>query len=203
MLTSDQEVILRTYTNLMDEARKRLSWIDHIISGKAGLDPVIAKECAYSQIRLTCELVALGCLVAHGDIPETKTPKLQKLWSAPTIISELGKLHPDFFPNPRTLKLVRPGQWHFDHVAHDYLTKDRLLELYGRAGDALHRGHLKNILSGASVPTPDLVGVKSDFDALLGLLLIHEMSLSNGDRFVCQLNNADGKVQALLATRNP
>lgn len=203
MFEDKHQQALSTYSNLMVEARSRLSWIEHIAGGKTGLDAVVARESAYLQIRLTCELIALGCLVAHGDIEGTQTPKLQKQWSASAIFVELEKLHPDFFPNPRQLKSVGPGQWHFDHVAHDYLDKERFIALYGRTGDVLHRGNLKGIVSGKNALVSDLAPVRAEFEALLGLLLIHEMALLNGDRFVCQLNNADGLVQVLVGARTP
>ena len=83
MLTQSQNEILKTYADLMSEAKARLSWIAHMVNGQSGLDPVIARESCDLQIRLICELIALCCLVVHGDIEEAKGAKFQKQWSAP------------------------------------------------------------------------------------------------------------------------
>jgi hypothetical protein len=198
VLSEAQQLALTRYVDLMGEVKRRLDWLNHIIDGKTGLDPVIARESAYLQVRLTCETVALACLVAHGDIEETQAPKLQKEWSAAAIISALEKLHPEFFPVPRTPVSQGPGKWHFDYVQHEYLSKEQFLGVYGRSGDVLHRGHLKNVLSGEKPLEKELASVKATFDGLLGLLLVHHMPLFNGDQFVCFLNNAEGKVQAMI-----
>jgi hypothetical protein len=201
-LVPQQQQALATYIALMGEARARLAWIDFFVSGKSALDNVIARECAYLQIRLTCELVALSCLVAHGDIAETQAPKLQKQWSASVIFAELERLHPDFFPNPRRLVSRGPGHWHFDFVTHNYLNREQFVQLYGRTGDSLHRGNLKNIVSGKDARTSNLEEVKAEGEALRGLLWIHEMPLVSGDRFVCLMENAEGEVQALVGLRD-
>jgi hypothetical protein len=45
---------------------------------------------------MICELIAMGCLVAHGDLDHAT--KLRREWAADRIMEELEKLHPHFFP---------------------------------------------------------------------------------------------------------
>jgi hypothetical protein len=50
----------------------------------------LIREYCFLQLRMLCELIALGCLVAHGDI--TKTKYFQKAYKADDILERLGKL---------------------------------------------------------------------------------------------------------------
>jgi hypothetical protein len=183
----------------MEETRARLAWTDHLLGPSARLDPVVARESAFLQMRLICELVALGCLVAHGDLEATRSTKLRSEWSAGQIMAKLEKLHADFFPRPHVLRTVGPGQWRFDDVSHDYLTKPRFLALYGGAGDVLHRGNLQKFLASKGRLSGRLDDARSQLAALSALLRIHQMGLTNGERFVCLLANGEGQVQTLRA----
>jgi hypothetical protein len=90
-------------------------------------------------------LITLGALVAHGDIAATKSSKLQKAWHAKEIMDELLKLHPEFYPYP-----MRQGAHNhriLDAVDPSPLPRDELLNLYGKAGDYLHRGSVKKLIS--------------------------------------------------------
>jgi hypothetical protein len=136
------------YANLMQEVKVRLEAINVGLTGQTNLPSPIARETCYLQLRMICELIALGCLVAHGDISAIKLEKFRKEWSAEKIINALSALHPDFYPRPVIQKKSEElgVNWHFDSVASGFLTKAELLELYGKCGDILHRGRLKNLL---------------------------------------------------------
>jgi hypothetical protein len=124
MLTPRQNEILTAYANLMSETKARLSWIAHMVNGQSKLDPVIARESCDLQIRLICELIALCCLVVHGDIEEVKGAKFQKQWSAPELLKGLETLHPHFYPMPQAPpESTGPGSWHFSDFEGDFLTK--------------------------------------------------------------------------------
>jgi hypothetical protein len=63
----------RAYATLMDEARARLDAIPIIHSALGPFVPTyVVDESAYTQLRMVCEIIAIGCLVAHGDIPATR-----------------------------------------------------------------------------------------------------------------------------------
>jgi hypothetical protein len=59
--------------------------------------PAPAIELSYLQLRLICEAIALGCLLVHGDIPQSRTGHLKKEYHAGRIINALEKLHSTFF----------------------------------------------------------------------------------------------------------
>jgi hypothetical protein len=71
----------------MREVKERVGAIEHALNGRTGLHEIQVQEFCYLQLRLLCELIALGCLVAHGHIKETR--KIKDQWSANIIISML------------------------------------------------------------------------------------------------------------------
>jgi|SRR5882724_2304781 len=64
-------------------------------------------EFCYLQLRMLCELIAVGCLVVHGDVEGTKG--LCKVWAADKVMKRLEKLHPDFYPHPMVFTFPKPG----------------------------------------------------------------------------------------------
>jgi hypothetical protein len=54
------------YAQLMEEAKSRLTAIDGAVKGESGLPVLFVREFCYLQLRMPCEAIALGCLVAHA-----------------------------------------------------------------------------------------------------------------------------------------
>ena len=93
MPTPRQTQALNLYRGIMVEIRVRIAAID---SGTGNylltIPPQIVREHCYLQLRMICELIAFGCLVANGEIKEVQQPKLQKQWTADKIMEELERL---------------------------------------------------------------------------------------------------------------
>ncbi len=74
-ITSQENEISGIYVNLMAEVRDRLRSLDRSrrpeFSGPMFGEDYLAAEYGMLQLRMVCELVALGCVVAHGDLPLT------------------------------------------------------------------------------------------------------------------------------------
>jgi hypothetical protein len=85
---------------------------------------------------MLCELIALGCLIAHEDIAATHTVTLQKAWSADKIIRRLENLHSNFYPHPIRLSVVSGGS-HMDRLESGFLTK---FDSQFASGEALTAG---------------------------------------------------------------
>jgi len=95
---------------------------------------------------MICELIALGCLAAHGDIPATRSGKMRKAYRPGTILTELERLHADFYPVPGRQVLSSSGTpIRVDRITDRYLTKLDLLTLWSECGKILHRGSMKDI----------------------------------------------------------
>jgi hypothetical protein len=151
---------------------------------------------------MLCELIALGCLTAHGDIEATT--KLRNEWSADKIIDRLDSLHPHFYPLPVHQKFV-PGppvqHWHLEPVSNGWLTRAELLTLNGKSGDTLHRGSMKKLLSPRTPIQTNFPDIASWAGKISVLLNHHQISLMGGQYIICMLRNAgDGNnVQVAIA----
>jgi len=95
---------------------------------------------------MLCELVALACLTAHGEITEAKAKSLQEEWNATSILKRLERLHVDFYPTPVAVNDEGPGRKHITPKNTDSLTKAELPILYGRCADLVHRGSIARLL---------------------------------------------------------
>jgi hypothetical protein len=97
MNAARRRAAMNIYAGLMDEIKARISWIDAAIDQTSKWpDRVAVYEFSYLQLRMVCESIALGCLIAHGDVGIAN--KLKTQYAADKIIAELGKLHPDVLP---------------------------------------------------------------------------------------------------------
>ena len=195
----DVEKMLGTYSAIMEEIKSRVVCLDLCARSIFNVEGWISAELGYLQLRKICELIAIGCLVAHGDIKETQASALQKKWDPAKILRQLGELHTDFFPIPVTLTIVPQVSVHMEPVLTGFLSKTDLLELYGKSGDFLHRGSLRNLLRGKITDvSPDLLhwGHK-----IVTLLQNHHIrSITNKRHILCNLINADdnNRVQTVL-----
>ena len=123
---------LNAYVGLMEEAKYRLFAMDTALEGRTGLPPGATREYCFLQLRMLCELIALGCLTAHGDL---QTGKLKKAYEADRIIRGLQRLHPKFYP----IAAIRTDKG--PKLIHEHgLTKEELVKLYWKCGNVLHRG---------------------------------------------------------------
>jgi hypothetical protein len=190
------------YTRLLDEARVRIISSERALSGGNALEAPLAVEFGYLQLRMLCEVVALSCLVAHGDIDETRTNKFQKEYAADNIIKKLEPLHANFFPRPIELQ-SSPGRHHADFLTEGFLTKSEMLALYHECGDRLHRGSLAKFRSSAPrAHLADLEKLRSLVRKFAVLLNTHHVASQNNQaHFVCFLSHEQtkGKSYVVLA----
>jgi hypothetical protein len=197
--TQQQDAINR-YAALLEEAKLRLSSIAGAIGGSTGLPGPLVQEFSYLQLRMLCELIALGCLTAHGEIAETQVAKLQKEWSADRIVSRLEALHPNFYPHPVRLT-ISPDRVHMDRLESGFLTKTELITLYGTCGDRLHRGTLKKLLANTPQTQPaNFDDIATWTNKIITLLNQHHIaSFDNLSHFICMLKRSDAEGQAQVA----
>jgi hypothetical protein len=198
--TQQQLDAANLYADLLEEAKGRIFSIDAVIGGREGIPHPVARECAYLQLRMLCEVIALGCLVAHGNLSATQAVKLQKEYAADKIIKRLDGLHPNFYPHAIRLT-VTPGHVHFDRLEAGFLTKAEPIKLYAECGEELHRGSLKRLLN-AAVRTQvtdfgDIVGWRNRIVTLLDQH--HIASLDNLSHFICVLQRPEAGNHASVA----
>ena len=133
------------YSALMEEIKIRLGAIEHAVKGQTHLVGPLVREFSYLQLRMICEVIALGSLVAHGDIDATKANKFRKEYAADKILDQLEALHPNFYPQPAIQ--AAHDTHHLVPLTSGFITKPELLALYHQCGDTLHRGNFKKLLS--------------------------------------------------------
>lgn len=197
MATKSQVEAMNLYANLVAEMRLRIDIIQKATAGSTGLIAPLVKEFCYLQLRMLCELIALGCLVAHGDIKATT--KLKGEWSAKEIIRRLGQLQPDFFPSPQIIKpSTNPAYINEIHGPKgrniDYLTKEELINLNGKCGTIVHRGSLKKLLSESVSIQLHFPDIDAHLTKIRNLLRTHAIFLSDQKTMIfCDMENIDKK----------
>ena len=183
----------------MEELKRRRNVVADVLASKFSLPKGIAVELCYLQLRMICELIALGCLAAHGDIPATHSGKMRKAYAPGSILTELERLHPEFYPVPgQRIRSSSDGRSiEIRSIQNGYLTKSDLLTLWAECGDRLHRGSIKN------VDRPFVV----DFDQIrewdkkiLTLLAHHQIQLQNPKHqlWIIMQDESDGRVHGTL-----
>jgi hypothetical protein len=106
MPTKSDEAAKDLYQSIMVEVMIRAYSINTATNTPTTIPQALIREYCFLQLRMLCELIALGCLVAHGDI--TKTKYFQKAYKGDDILQRLEKLHPDFF-SPVSWETARPS----------------------------------------------------------------------------------------------
>jgi hypothetical protein len=194
------------YAGILEEIKHRINAINTGTNNQIPVPAPLVREFCYLQIRMICELIALGCLLVHGDIEATQKASLQKEWSAEAIINALSKLHSDFFPlaarQVQSDKVVggKPV-YAIDIINPPIMTKQELLDLYGRCGGILHRGNLRK-LHKQQIPTQmNNQEIAAIGQKLHDLLALHTIVMLGGKKvFLCILRNSSDNMKAQVST---
>jgi hypothetical protein len=191
---------LQIYRNLLVEIKYRIEVIDQVLDKNINMRQrqKIAKELCFLQLRMICEIIAIGCLVVHGSISSLRSD-LYKSYKADWIIKELEKIHPKFYPVSLEVKDDEEGgmaTW--VHRTGGYLTRAELSQLWGKhAGKNLHRGYAKNILQ--KERPIDFAEIKKWRDKIVILLTKHIIPSSDEQHVCCFLmDNGKGEVAGTL-----
>ncbi len=127
----------------MDEARIRICAVRDVIALRNAWAPRLLQEFAYLQLRMLCETIALGCLIAHDDV---KDRKILKSWSAADIIEKLSALNPEFYPRGIRIR-AEAGIVNLDEYKVPQMSKNELIDLWSKSGNFLHRGSAKSLFA--------------------------------------------------------
>ncbi len=199
MSETDRKARQLLYCNLMSEIKGRLELVAFSV-GSPPFSLAARYEFGYLQLRMICEVIALACLTAHGDVIATKNPRLKEKWRAGEIIKGLEQLHAGFFPVPvdqildadGDLESIRPLK-----NKNKYLSKNDLLSLYARCGDILHRGNLNDITP-KNVTRDDLLKIAVWHNKILHLLNRHYIEMTDGNAIYIMMQAKETKRVTLL-----
>jgi hypothetical protein len=204
-IEASSQQVLEAYCDLMLEVKIRMDAVGKIVS-RPSVDPIpvqLLYELCYLQLRMISELIAFACLVAHGDIPATKTGRLQQAYKADFIMNALEKLHPDFYPKATRQVLNAEGVViAVELVPFGYLTKDEFLRLYNvECGNVLHRG---NVMTAKGKINPSAISyekIQEWLRKLTTLLTHHDIAISTHPEYTIRFlmhASHDGMPHAAL-----
>jgi hypothetical protein len=204
-LESRIEPILKLYCDLMIELKIRLDSVIKVATTESEIPAQIRYELCYLQLRMICELMALGCLVVHGDVQATRTGKLKKEYAADRIIKTLEKLHPSFYPQPSKQIQNQDGSIAVSPITSGFLTKDAFVKLYAECGDILHRGTFINLGNKIRPHTVSFSRVMSWCQQIFVLLNHHQIAIVDSSYEVWVIMEAkhDGRPYGHLMKKIP
>jgi hypothetical protein len=202
-IEKDAKAFRDLYVGFMEQIKLRTDAINALGTRDFHYPEHIRVEFSFLQFRLICETIALTCLAAHGDIPETRKAAVQKAWNPAEIIRELEKLHPELYlvptkqihgPNGRVVRT--------ENVTEDFLTKEDLLKLWGQSGNELHIGNLYNLVM-KKKKLPSAEEIQSWLRKIMTLLNHHQIKLSDPTYqfWVLMQGNTDSRVHGTLFKR--
>lgn len=181
----------------MEEAKARAMSINALTGDQRGIPSPFVREYCYLQLRMLCELIALACLVAHGDIVASSSKELPKLYEPGKIFRRVSELHPDFYPVPCVPQRTADG-WHLAEYEKPFLRREQLETLWNDCGAILHRGSLKKLVSSTTPFQNNFRDVNEWGQKILNLLSVHRIlhrEGSSGLIVFMQVDDLGGAVQ--------
>lgn len=139
---SRQVDLQKLYLRNMQIIKWRLKAVLDIRTGKTKTTYKMTNiEFCVLQIRKILELIALSALISDRDIYETHLKNIGSMWNARLILSDIERIHPNFYPNPILIDPNDKFKW--IDITEDYLTKEKFIRIYERCGKFLHENPLK------------------------------------------------------------
>ena len=137
-----QTELQKLYLRNMQIIKWRLRSIRDIQSGKTKTTFKMTNiEFCVLQIRKILELIALSALISDHDVYEKNLKNICSMWNARLILSDVERIHPDFYPKPISINATDKSKW--DDITDEYLTKEKFIRIYERCGKFLHENSLK------------------------------------------------------------
>jgi hypothetical protein len=177
MSKEDPDGLKRLYCAIMTEIKVREKVIYQLLTGELKIGSRPAFELCHLEMRMICELIAIACLAAHGDIPTTRSGRMREAYAADFILSALGKMHKDFFPIPMRVEKRGTAVTLRDQTE-PALTKKDLLTLYHKCGDVLHRGCIKE-MGPHQIPEEEFLAMR-DWPLKIGNLINNHTIILSG-----------------------
>lgn len=174
---------VRGYLPLMHELAIRTDLVAHACEGRLNLAPPYAREYAYLQFRRMCELIALGCLQLHGDLPQTQTQSAKREWNAERIMSLLHRTYPHSFPQAVTWTVTPTGPRIEANSKPNALTLQEFKTLYAECGEVLHRGTIRSLQGAVALSDADYHKTLQWQSKVVDLMNQHMVGRANGAGF--------------------
>jgi len=197
------DAAVQGYLPLMHELAIRIDLVAHACDGKLNLTPPYAREYAYLQFRRMCELIALGCLQLHGDLPSTQSQSTKKEWNATKIMRILHKSHPHSFPQS-VIREKTPEGWKIEaNSKPNALTSEDFKKLYSECGEVLHRGTIRSLQATGAFSKDGYQKVIDWQGKIVDLMNEHLIGRATGNSFyIVSLRTESGFPECSIFTLN-
>ncbi len=193
----------QAYLPLMHELAIRIDLVAHACEGRLNLTPPYAREYSYLQFRRMCELVALGCLQLHGDLPRTQTQTAKKEWNAERIMQMLHREYPHAFPQSVIRERAESGHEIRANCKPNALTRQEFKKLYAECGEVLHRGTIRSLELSPALKDADYHIVIEWQRKIVDLMNEHLVTRSNGSGFYLEsLRTTSGFPECSIFSKN-
>ena len=135
-----KEDLSGTYCACMEGVKSRLAVVSAVTEAQLSTgSELFDYEFVSLQLRKSLELVAFASMTANRKIYAEAHANFASHWRAKALLNSLGKIHPDFYPQPIELDHVKEfGAKHFKTVEGGYLTREDFVTLYDLCSEALH-----------------------------------------------------------------
>jgi hypothetical protein len=183
-MSSEELPRLLAYNKLMKEIRQRVDAIEALVNNETGLNARFAREASYLQLRMICESIALGCVIAHEGFSDLRAPKIQKSYAADQIMGVLSGLHDRFYPQPITVLKKEGRKTSIEDSNIEHLSKDELKALYHKCGSILHRGKPAELLAGEKIDKGWIADVMKHTQLIINLLASHALVMRGDERAI-------------------
>lgn len=191
------------YLALMHELATRIELVSRIFDGHLDLPLPFAREFVYLQFRHICELIALGCLQLHGDIPQLQTQTAKSEWNADKLMKFLQRNYAHSFPQCAERSQTPLGLSINANGKPNALTYSDFKKLYAECGEALHRGTIRSIQTSRQLTQADHDALVAWQGKIVDLMNEHLVGRANGKSFyLISLRTDSGYPECSVYTNN-
>lgn len=194
---------VREYLPLMHELVIRIDLVAHACEGRLNLPPPYAREYSYLQFRYMCELIALGSLQLHGDLPLAQKKSIRKAWNAEKIMKMIHGDHQHAFPQSVVREIDSKGHQFSCNTKPNALTLSEFKKLYLKCGEVLHRGTIQTIKASFLHTSHDYQRILHWQSKIVDLMNEHFIGRANGKGFyVISLKTQSGYPECSIFTKS-
>lgn len=173
---------IQAYLPLMHEFAIRSDLAAKALTGHIDFTPPFAREFAYFQFRRMCELIALGGVYIHGNLPGAQQNAFTRQWNAEKLMKLLQRHHAHAFPQPVTRTQSADGTLVLTaNNKPNSLTYSEFRQLYNECGEVLHRGTARTVHI-SSICTKEAFDKTVQWQCKLVTLMDQHSIISSDDR---------------------
>lgn len=186
------------YCDIMESVKHRLELVSKIVDGYRIFESEYhTYEFVAVQLRKVLESVAFASLCANRKRYAENYSGFRTEWSARRILTNIERMHPNFYPVPLQPFTTNPdGSKHFPVVDDGFMRRDEFEELYDTCSAVIHTTNPFSDTTSIDFR----LSVQEWVNRIRSLLNIHRLQLAGTETiWVVFMSGEGGKVQAITA----